>query len=67
MGAAGALTHQLDDDLVDRKSAEVLTDTLARFTDQADWESVTLKDIALIATFENRDKYADDCSCGAFD
>ncbi|QKW06271.1 hypothetical protein HUT18_07510 [Streptomyces sp. NA04227] len=66
VAAAGVLTHRLPDDLLDRRSAEILTDTLARFTEQADWDSVTLRDIALVATFENREKYADDCDCGAF-
>ncbi|MFF7763141.1 hypothetical protein [Streptomyces griseorubiginosus] len=67
IGAAGLLTHEKPDSAADRVSAEALTDTLARFAEQDDWESVTLKEIADHATLMNQERFRQDCTCGAFE
>jgi hypothetical protein len=66
VATAGALTHEEPEGGLDRVSAEVLTDTLARFAEQDDWEGVTLKDIAEHATLMNRPDFRGMCTCGAF-
>lgn len=66
VSAAGLLAQEDPDTSADRVSVEALADTLARFAEQDDWESVTLKDVADHATLMNQDKFRGDCTCGAF-
>jgi hypothetical protein len=67
--AIGMLTHENPEHGVDRVSVEALADTLARFAEQDDWASVTLKDLAdhatLMNTPENRERFSHMCTCGA--
>jgi hypothetical protein len=71
IGAAGHLAgadSDADADAVatvDRKSAELLADTLAHFAELPDWETVTLLDVAEHATpmADNHD-FAVHCTCG---
>ncbi|MFF1321453.1 hypothetical protein ACFVZZ_18805 [Streptomyces chartreusis] len=67
IAAAGRLTHEELEGGEDRGSAEALTDALARFAEQDDWDRVTLKDIADHATLMNRDDFRSMCTCGAFE
>lgn len=67
VAAAGMLTHQTPDPSTDRMSAEALTDTLARFAEQEDWATVTLKDVADHATLMNQNQFRLQCTCGAFE
>ncbi|MFE6332975.1 hypothetical protein ACFVOK_07095 [Streptomyces sp. NPDC057798] len=67
VAAAGMLAHEHDPDpAADRVNAEALTDTIARFAEQDDWETVTLKDIADHATLMNQERFRSQCTCGAF-
>ncbi|WP_175412597.1 hypothetical protein [Streptomyces sp. TRM64462] len=66
VAAAGMLTHENPDPAADRGNAEALTDAIARFAEQDDWETVTLKDIADHATLMNQGKFRNECTCGAF-
>lgn len=67
VAAVGKLTQEEADPDADRGSAEALADTLARFAEQDDWESVTLKDIADHATLMNQERFRGRCTCGAFE
>lgn len=67
--SAGLLTQESPDPHVDRVSAASLADTLARFAEQDDWATVTLRDVAdhatLMTTGENRERFKAMCTCGA--
>lgn len=61
------LAQEDPDDFADRTSAMALADTMARFAEQNDWETVTLKDVADHATLMNQEQFRHMCTCGAFD
>ncbi len=67
IAAVGRLATSDADEIttVDRKSAELLADTLAYFAELPDWEMVTLLDVAEQATpMDEDDRFAVHCTCG---
>jgi hypothetical protein len=69
IGAAGHLANADPDTdaltTVDRRSAELLADTLAHFAELPDRETVTLLDVAEHATpLSDTDDFAVHCTCG---
>ncbi|MFJ4988792.1 hypothetical protein ACIP9H_33950 [Streptomyces sp. NPDC088732] len=67
VAAAGRATQDPPEPFADKVSAEALVDALAHFAELSDWESVTLKDIAVHATLmdtpTNRERFAAQCRC----